>query len=59
MLVGKAQDAIPAEPQQDLPELALAERLRQIAAPHRRAQHRPGWFEIQHIAFPLAGLPRV
>jgi hypothetical protein len=42
MLVGKSQPAVPAEREQDLAEVAFAQRLRQIDSANRRPEHRTG-----------------
>jgi hypothetical protein len=44
MLVGKPQHAVSAERGQDLPEIALAQGLRQIDAARGRPEHRAGRF---------------
>ena len=44
MLVGKAQHAVPAQRQQDVPHVPLAQQVRQIDAACRRPEHRAGRF---------------
>ena len=53
MLVGKAQHPMAPEREEDLPEIASPQLLRQVDAVHRRAEHRATWFDRQHHALPL------
>jgi hypothetical protein len=48
MLVGKAQHPVAAQRQEDLSELELGQRLRQVDPVRRRPEHRARWFDRQH-----------
>jgi hypothetical protein len=48
VLIRKPQHAVPAEREKDLPQIALAQRLRQIDPARRCAEHRFRRLDSQH-----------
>src|SRR5437868_7025414 len=59
MLIGEAQYAMLAEREQDLPEVALTQRLRQIDPVSGRSEHRTRRFNGQHRTPPPVTFPRL